>query len=76
MLLDNESMAKIKANKLIIQHFFEEKQTRNPNSKEGTTRAKKTLELIHIDVCGPLSITSLLGTKYFLFLIDDYFRKL
>jgi hypothetical protein len=34
------------------------------------------LELIHIDLCGPLSILSLFGSKYFVAFIDDFNRKM
>jgi len=38
-------------------------------------RSKKPLELLHMDVCGPLPTTSREGHKYFLTITDDYSRK-
>ena len=36
------------------------------------TKTKDTLELIHSDVCGPMSSTSLNGYEYYDTFIDDY----
>ncbi|KMQ86201.1 integrase core domain protein, partial [Lasius niger] len=36
------------------------------------SRASRTCELIHGDLCGPMETTSLGGAKYFLLLKDDY----
>jgi len=38
-------------------------------------RAKFPLELVHIDVCGPMNISSVGCNKYFLTFIDDFSRK-
>jgi transposase InsO family protein len=38
-------------------------------------RAKEVLELIHSDICGPISPTTTTGKRYILCLIDDYSRK-
>ena len=37
-------------------------------------RAQDLLELIHSDVCGPMSIQARSGYKYFITFTDDYFR--
>ena len=37
-------------------------------------RATEPLELIHSDVCGPMSIKARGGYEYFVTFIDDYFR--
>ena len=37
-------------------------------------RATSKLELVHTDVCGPISIPSLNGSKYFILFIDDIIR--
>lgn len=42
-----------------------------PASKSVTS---KTLELLHTDVCGPLPVTSLGGSNYFVTVLDDYSR--
>ncbi|KAK3021223.1 hypothetical protein RJ639_045124 [Escallonia herrerae] len=51
------------------------KQHRHSFPKESISRAKAPLELIHIDVCGPIDPTSLGKHIYFLLFIDDYSRK-
>ncbi|KAJ9559214.1 hypothetical protein OSB04_013828 [Centaurea solstitialis] len=51
------------------------KQDRNSIPKQSTWRAKDILELIHSDICGPISPTSNSGKRYILCFIDDYSRK-
>lgn len=36
--------------------------------------AKMCLQLVHMDLCGPMNEDSLGGNKYFYFLVDDYSR--
>lgn len=50
------------------------KQARNPFNDTGK-RASKIMELVHSDVCGPMSVRSLGGSRYFVTFIDDYSRK-
>ena len=50
------------------------KNIKNPFPKS-ETKTKGTLELIHSDVCGPMSSTSLSGFEYYITFIDDYSRK-
>lgn len=38
-------------------------------------RSEKPLQLLHLDVCGPLPTQTREGYKYFLTIIDDYSRK-
>lgn len=51
------------------------KQPRKPMPKKSTWRAKGVLELIHSDICGPISPISNSGMRYILSFIDDYSRK-
>ena len=39
------------------------------------TRSKGVLNLIHSDLCGPMSFGSLTGFEYYITFIDDYSRK-
>ncbi|GJU62276.1 retrovirus-related pol polyprotein from transposon TNT 1-94 [Tanacetum coccineum] len=50
------------------------KSRRLPFSKAGVTRATQKLEIMHSDICGPMSTTSWSGNKYFVLFIDDYTR--
>ncbi|GFY00047.1 retrovirus-related Pol polyprotein from transposon TNT 1-94 [Trichonephila clavipes] len=43
--------------------------------KTGTVRSKRPLELLHMDLCGPMPTESQGGNKYFLSIMDDYSRK-
>ncbi|GFW51545.1 retrovirus-related Pol polyprotein from transposon TNT 1-94 [Trichonephila clavipes] len=43
--------------------------------KTGAVRSKRSLELLHMDLCGPMPTESQGGNKYFLSIIDDYSRK-
>lgn len=51
------------------------KQTKQPFRKTDAKRAKEVLGLVHSDVCGPMSIPSMSGFRYFLTFIDDLTRK-
>ena len=42
--------------------------------KEKIDRCGSTLDLIHTDICGPLTPTALGGYKYFITFIDDFSR--
>lgn len=50
------------------------KQIRLPFGDIGT-RATNLLEIVHSDVCGPLSVSSIGGARYMVTLIDDRSRK-
>lgn len=51
------------------------KQARKPFNDSGT-RAGQLLELIHTDVCGPMSVRTHAHYRYFVTFIDDFSRKL
>lgn len=53
----------------------EGKQSRLPFENNGT-RANGLLELIHTDVCGPMTKKSLGGASYYVSFIDDYSKKI
>lgn len=50
------------------------KHARNP-FVESTSKSKAVLELIHSDVCGPMRVPSLQGSRYFVTFIDDFSRR-
>ena len=41
----------------------------------GNSKAKGILDIIHSDVCGPMTATSLSGYVYYVSFIDDFSRK-
>lgn len=51
------------------------KQSRDPIPKQSTWRAPQKLELIHADICGPITPASNSNKRYILLFIDDYSRK-
>ena len=53
----------------------EGKATRKPFVSKPVKRAKEKLELLHTDLCGPMTPNSIQGNKYMLTITDDYSRK-
>ena len=50
------------------------KQTRRPFPSQTNFSAKNALELIHEDICGPISPPTPAGNKNFMLLVDDFSR--
>ena len=50
------------------------KQRRLPFPQQSSFRAKERLELVHGDLCGPVTPATLGGRRYFLLLVDDLSR--
>ncbi|CAM6116227.1 unnamed protein product [Calypogeia fissa] len=50
------------------------KQHRHPISKTASFRSSQPLELIHSDLCGPLPVPSLHGSRYIMTITDDFSR--
>nr|GEY51045.1 retrovirus-related Pol polyprotein from transposon TNT 1-94 [Tanacetum cinerariifolium] len=51
------------------------KHARSSFLKVATSRAKEPLQLIHIDLCGPITPSSYGKNHYFILFIDDFSRK-
>ncbi|XP_062544966.1 uncharacterized protein LOC134211764 isoform X2 [Armigeres subalbatus] len=51
------------------------KHCRQPFSKKGS-RAAEVLDVIHTDICGPMEVDSIGGSKYYIAFIDDKSRKM
>ena len=43
--------------------------------KKSQSRATKILELVHSDLCGPMQVNSIGGSRYVLTFTDDYSEK-
>lgn len=52
------------------------KQARRPFPSHTSFIAKECLELIHGDICGPISPPTQSGNKYFLLFVDDFSRAM
>ena len=50
------------------------KQSRSPFPKSSDSKTTSVLELVHSDVCGPMSVASVGGSFYFITFVDDYSR--
>ncbi|MCO5594455.1 hypothetical protein L7F22_048485 [Adiantum nelumboides] len=50
------------------------KQHRDPFPKQVSQRATQSLDLVHMDLCGPMLQTSLGGSSYFMLIVDDFSR--
>lgn len=48
------------------------KQTAKPFPNKASYRATQLLELIHGDICGPITPSTMKGNRHILVLIDDY----
>ena len=54
------------------EHCLVGKTTRKPFGKG--TRVESPLQLIHLDICGPMNVRVRHGAVYFITFIDDYTR--
>ena len=50
------------------------KQIRQPFPAMAQFRAEAPLELLHMDLCGPITPTTMAGNRYFLLIVDDFTR--
>ena len=57
----------------VCESYLEGKMTRRAFIAKGY-RAKEQLELVHSDLCGPMTIQARGGFEYFIIFIDDYSR--
>ena len=57
----------------ICEPCLEGKMTMRPFKAKGY-RAKEVLDLVHTDLCGPMSTSARGGYEYFIIFIDDYSR--
>lgn len=52
------------------------KQARSPFSAQAQFRETCLLELVHVDLCGPITPQTNVGNKYFMLFVDDYSRAM
>lgn len=61
----------VRNNHCDVCHFSKQKKLSFPIS---TSNTSKPFELIHVNIWGPFSISSIHNHKYFLTIVDDYTR--
>jgi hypothetical protein len=69
LILRNMSYG-MKFNNMKCTTCIKGKQTSKPFSKVKETRARDILGIVHTDICGPMSVPSWSGSKYFMTIID------
>lgn len=62
--------------KIVCDCCLEGKMARLPFPKQAERKTTQPLQLIHTDLCGPMSTVTPGGNRYFMVLIDDYSRYL
>lgn len=67
-----QGMPEIKAQYEICSGCLMAKKTRKPFPSQACYIARRALELVHGDLCGPITPMTPAGNKYFLLLVDDY----
>ena len=60
---------------IVCTNCLKGKQHRDVIPRRSTWRASEKLELVHADICGPISPFSEGNKRYFICFIDDYSRK-
>ncbi|KAL8112465.1 hypothetical protein AgCh_019970 [Apium graveolens] len=67
-------MPKINPQSEVCNGCLMSKQARKPFPGQVIYSAKEALEIIHGDLCGPITPPTVTGNKYFLLCVDDYTR--
>lgn len=70
-MVDGIDVKELEKTSELCEICVEGKQTRLPHQTH-RIRAKRPLELVHSDLCGPIDITSFDGKRYLLIFIDDF----
>lgn len=70
-----EGLPKINTNGTVCEVCMKGKQIREKIPKKSLWRATQRLELVHSDICGPISPTSESGKRYIINFIDEFSRK-
>jgi hypothetical protein len=52
------------------------KQHRAPSDEGQAWRAKGVLQLIHVNVCEPIKMTSISSAMYFLLFVDGFTKRM
>ncbi|GKF77072.1 retrovirus-related pol polyprotein from transposon TNT 1-94 [Tanacetum coccineum] len=77
MVMASSSISfKLRHHKLAFEEYPELKKTvtRKFFHTKTTPSSKRRLQLLHMDLCGPMRLESINGKKYILVIVDDYSR--
>ena len=69
-----EGLPQINAPDHICRSCMAGKQHRNPFPQASHFRATRPLELVYMDICGPIMPSTLGGSRHFLLIVDDFSR--
>nr|GEU58938.1 retrovirus-related Pol polyprotein from transposon TNT 1-94 [Tanacetum cinerariifolium] len=58
----------------MLSKLFSGKSKNKPHKPKSEDTNQEKLYLLHMDLCGPMRVTSVNGKKYILFIVDDYSR--
>nr|GEY63980.1 hypothetical protein [Tanacetum cinerariifolium] len=68
----------LKGNDLLTDHLCSSCELRKAKQKSFHTKitpsSKRRLQLLHMDLCGPMRVASINGKRYVLVIVDDYSR--
>ena len=59
---------------IVCKGCIEAEHIRKPYRNKTERTSSSLLEMIHVDLCGPLPVQSFGGSKYFMVVVDDYSR--
>ena len=65
----------LRASTIACNECFVGKQHRNAIPKKSQWRASRKLQLVHADICGPITLESNNSKRYIITFIDDFSRK-
>ncbi|PRQ38021.1 putative RNA-directed DNA polymerase [Rosa chinensis] len=71
-----KGLPQIKASARVCHDCLVGKQSRDSIPKSSQWRASQRLQLVHADICGPITPTSNSDKRYVLSFIDDFSRKM
>lgn len=71
-----KGLPQIEATKRVCENCLVGKQKRGSFPKKSSWRASRNLQLIHSDICGPITPYSIGQKRYLLTFIDDHSRKM
>ena len=69
-----QGLPEIREEEKLCESCLVGKQTRYVFPKATTYRASKPLELLHADLCGPISPPTVAHNKYIFVIVDDFSR--